>query len=179
MIEKLTVIKLRWARSNLRIRGLLGHLLLDRVLLLLDRILLLDGVSRGDDTSILRGKWCLASLGVRRIRSTGVEVYFSDIAIPDTSVATHMLPDDHGEDSDVVEEQEKPGQETEGGYCFNLVAHGFSLSGAKGAVKPGKSSRVSSDSEPHNPKEPCPANLNGNHGGDGPLALQGEEKHGR
>src|SRR6267378_6645518 len=46
-------------RSNLRVRGLLGwrHLLLDR-------ILLLDGVSRGYYT---RSKMCVARLGVCRI----------------------------------------------------------------------------------------------------------------
>jgi hypothetical protein len=79
---------------------------LDRILLL-NRVSRLDRVSGGDYSrcTILRGKLSLGGLWVcRRIRSSGDEVGFSDVAIPNTGVASHMLPNDEGEDGDVVEE---------------------------------------------------------------------------
>ena len=69
---------------------------------MLDRILLLDGVSRGYYT---RSKMCVARLGVCRIGpNNSSEICFGDIAKPDTGVATHTLPGDDGDNSTEVKE---------------------------------------------------------------------------
>lgn len=67
-------------------------------------LILLGGINRDNSRGlILRSK---ASLVRResRIRSRSTEVCFGDVAIPDSRVSAHVLPDDQDIEGNIVEE---------------------------------------------------------------------------
>lgn len=67
-------------------------------------LILLGGINRDNSRSlILRSKASFVRWD-SRIRSSSTEICFGDVAIPDSGISAHVLPDDQDKEGNIIEE---------------------------------------------------------------------------